>query len=142
MSSGYVSEAARREVRLIAGDRCGYCRSHQQYLLGPLEVEHIIPLARKGTNAESNLWLACPRCNRYKGMQIEAPDPMTGSDTPLFNPRTQAWSEHFRWDAEGVRIVGKTATGRATIEALQLNHEQALAVRRNWVAAGWHPPAN
>ena len=31
-----------------------------------LEIEHIIPLAKGGTDDESNLWLACPICNGHK----------------------------------------------------------------------------
>lgn len=32
-----------------------------------LEVDHKIPVARGGTNAESNLWTLCFECNRGKG---------------------------------------------------------------------------
>jgi HNH endonuclease len=138
---GYVAEPVRQRVREAAGDRCGYCLSHQRYLLGPLEIEHLVPLVRGGTDDEDNLWLACARCNRFKGGQIEARDPVTGEVSPLYNPRTQRWRDHFRWDADGTTIAGLTAVGRATIAALRLNHEHSIAVRRNWVAAGWHPPA-
>ena len=58
----------------------------------------------------------------------------------MFNPRTQVWSEHFRWSAEGAYIHGITPTGRATVAALQLNNALAVEVRRNWILAGWHPP--
>jgi hypothetical protein len=58
----------------------------------------------------------------------------------LFNPRTQVWSEHFCWSADGVYIHGITPTGRGTVVALQLNNELAVEVRRNWILAGWHPP--
>jgi hypothetical protein len=37
-------------------------------------------------------------------------------------------------------ILGKTPCGRATIEALQLNNDTAVEVRREWVSVGWHPP--
>ncbi|MBI5080711.1 MAG: HNH endonuclease [Chloroflexi bacterium] len=141
MTSSYISEELRQRVRVTAGDRCGYCRSHQQYLLTPLEIEHIIPSSREGTNDEENLWVACARCNRFKSSQIEAVDPVTKEVHPLFNPRTQKWSSHFQWDADGVVILGLTPIGRASVEALHLNHELSIAVRRNWVAAGWHPPS-
>jgi L-lactate dehydrogenase (cytochrome) len=35
---------------------------------------------------------------------------------------------------------GGRQCGRATVIALQLNHVMAVMVRREWVAAGWHPP--
>ena len=34
---------------------------------------------------------------------------------------------HFRWD--GVRVVGITPTGRATVMALHMNRPLALAIR-------------
>jgi hypothetical protein len=58
----------------------------------------------------------------------------------LFNPRTQVWSKHFRWSSDGTLILGLTSVGRVTIEALRLNNELAVEVRRNWVLGGWHPP--
>jgi len=39
-------------------------------------------------------------------------------------------------------IVGLTPVGRATVEALRLNNEIAVEVRRNWVLVGWHPPSD
>jgi 5-methylcytosine-specific restriction endonuclease McrA len=90
MSSSDISDAIRQRVREAAGDRCGYCFSHQRYVLGKLEVEHLIPRAAGGSNDESNLWLSCSLCNRYKGSQVTALDPISGVVVPLFNPRTQA----------------------------------------------------
>lgn len=54
-------------VRAAAKDRCGYCLSLQKYVLGILEIEHIIPKAAGGSDDEENLWLACRLCNSYKG---------------------------------------------------------------------------
>jgi hypothetical protein len=136
----HIAEIVRRRVRHDARDRCGYCLSHQRNLLGPLEIEHIVPLARGGASDEDNLWLACARCNRYKGAQTEALDPVSGEVRPLYNPRAQRWGDHFQWDAGGAVIRGITEVGRATVAALRLNHEHAVAVRRNWIGAGWHPP--
>jgi hypothetical protein len=135
-----VSDIVRRRIREQAGDRCGYCRSHQHYVLGPLEIEHLIPTAGGGSDDEENLWLACRLCNGYKGSQIAAVDPLTGRRVRLFNPRRQRWARHFRWSADGVVVQGRTATERATVVALQLNNPIARLVRSAWVSAGWHPP--
>lgn len=106
-----------------------------------LEIEHIIPLAQGGGSDESNLWLSCPLCNRYKADKISARDPLTGEDAALFNPRTQVWADHFRWSEDGLRIIGLTPTGGATVAALHLDDDpDALLVRSYWVLAGWHPP--
>jgi 5-methylcytosine-specific restriction endonuclease McrA len=138
--SRYISEEVKARVRKEAKEQCGYCRSLQKYVLGILEIEHIIPQALGGTDDEENLWLACRLCNSYKGVQIHAKDPVTGTIVALFNPRKQNWSEHFTWTENGAYIVGITPCGRATIEALQLNNKIAVAVRQAWVSAGWHPP--
>jgi hypothetical protein len=135
-----VSEVVRAQIRERAQDRCGYCQSPQQYVLGLLELDHIIPIAKGGTDAEDNLWLACRLCNGFKGTQTHARDPGTSRWVRLFNPRRQGWVRHFRWSDDGTRIIGRTVCGRATVVALQLNHVIAVMVRREWVAAGWHPP--
>lgn len=82
----------------------------------------------------------CRLCNNYKGIKVDAIDPMTYETVPLFNPRTQSWAEHFQWSADQTQIMGKTAVGRATVLALQLNNIMAVSIRRAWVQAGWHPP--
>ena len=142
MSIDYISESLRQQVREQAGYRCGYCCSHQRYVLGPLEIEHIIPQALGGTNDETNLWLACRLCNSYKGAQVDGLDIETGLIVKLFNPRIEIWSEHFRWTEFGDQIVGISPSGRATVVALQLNNVLAVTVRRAWISAGWHPPHN
>ena len=82
-----------------------------------------------------------PICNGHKSDKTEATDLEIGETVPLFHPVTQTWAEHFEWSADGLRIVGKTALGRATVRALHLSDDpDALVVRGYWIAAGWHPP--
>ena len=45
----------------------------------------------------------------------------------MFDPRRDVWRAHFRWD--GVRVVGITPTGRATVMALHMNRPLVLAIR-------------
>lgn len=140
MSDGYISEEVRARVRAQAGDRCGYCLSPQHLVLGWLEMEHLLPTAHGGGDEEANLWLACRLCNGFKSDQTDGLDPVTGRRVPLFNPRRQRWSDHFGWSRDGTQVLGKSACGRATVIALQLNNAIAVTVRTHWVAAGWHPP--
>lgn len=140
MSSSQISEEVRARVRLQAKNQCGYCRSLQKYVLGVLEIEHIIPKALGGTDDEENLWLSCRLCNSFKGVQTQARDPVTNRKVKLFNPRQQKWSRHFAWTNNGTHIMGLTACGRATVLALQLNNTYAVTVRKAWVSVGWHPP--
>ena len=115
------------------------CRSLQKYVLGILEIEHIIPKAAGGSDNEENLWLACRLCNSYKGSQTYAKDPVTNRKVKLFNPRSQKWTRHFAWADSGVYISGLTASGRATVLALQLNNPYAVADIQACLTAGWHP---
>ena len=141
MSSSQISEVVRSRIREQAKNRCGYCQSHQRYVLGPLEIEHIVPKAAGGSDEEENLWLACRLCNNYKGTQIQAIDPVTQRIVKLFDPRRQQLSQHFIWSKDGVYICGLTAIGRVTVLALQLNNAYAITVRQAWVSVGWHSPA-
>lgn len=50
----------------------------------------------------------------------------------LFNPRAQRWEDHFGM-SEDYRIVGKTATGRASVELLRMNRPVAVEIRQ-WLA--------
>jgi 5-methylcytosine-specific restriction endonuclease McrA len=84
-----ISEAVRAIVRASAQDQCGYCQSLQKYVLGILEIEHIIPKAAGGSDEEENLWLACRLCNSYKGVQTQGQDPESDRNVKLFNPRLQ-----------------------------------------------------
>lgn len=140
MISSNVPDSVRARVREAAGDRCGYCLSPQQLVMNKLEIEHIIPRVLGGSDEEANLWLSCGLCNRYKGSQSQGIDPADNILVKIFNPRTEAWAEHFRWSSDGAHITGLPRVGRATVETLRLNNELAVEVRRNWVVAGWHPP--
>lgn len=140
MSKTYIPEPVRQHVAETARYRCGYCQTLQDIVGYPLHVEHIIPEVAEGTSTEDNLWLACLPCNNHKGSQTHAKDPVTQTDVPLFNPRTQVWAEHFAWTDNGTQIFGSTAIGRATILALKLNAPIRVHARRRWVSAGWHPP--
>lgn len=129
-------------IRIQAGDRYGYCQSAQRYVFGPLEIEHLMPTARGGTDEEENLWLACRMCNNFKSDHTHGHDPLTSEEVPLFNPRTQKWTEHFVWSEDGTQVNGLTPCGRATVVTLQLNNVIAVMVRREWVSAGWPHPSS
>jgi 5-methylcytosine-specific restriction endonuclease McrA len=66
----------------------------------PFEVEHIIPRSKEGGDDESNWALACRSCNLHKSDLLECPDSVTGLVVRLFDPRQDAWDDHFRIDLE------------------------------------------
>ncbi len=141
MPRAHIPLDVEQRVRHAAKNRCGYCLSPQHLVMARLEIEHILPVAHGGTDREENLWLACPLCNRFKGDKVTAIDPVTGASVKLYDPRRQDWFAHFRWSEDGLRIIGLTVVGRATVAALHLSDDvDALLVRSYWVLAGWHPP--
>lgn len=140
MSRKTIPAELEQRVRTVAGNRCGYCLSPQWLLPWELEIEHLVPLARKGTGEEENLWLSCRSCNSFKAVQTHAYDPLTQRRVQLFNPRRQKWKRHFSWSQDGSEIIGLTTCGRATVVALKLNNIFATTARREWVSVGWHPP--
>ena len=93
-----------RRVRQAARHRCGYCLSPQRLVMARLEIEHIVPVAKGGDSRESNLWLSCPLCNRFKADRTSARDPDTKTEVPLFNPRIQALVRAFS-------LVGRRDSG-------------------------------
>jgi hypothetical protein len=58
---------------------------------------------------------------------------------PLYDPRRQAWQEHFRWADDRQTLLGLTPTGRATVVALDLNNDFRREARRLWFETGWLP---
>ena len=104
-------------VRNRAGNRCEYCRIHQDDdAVFSFHVEHIIPTKHGGEDSLDNLALACQPCNLHKGPNLSGIDPDEGKVVELFNPRRDVWVEHFSF--EGPVIVGITASGRATVRVL------------------------
>jgi HNH endonuclease len=102
-----------------------------------MHIDHIVP---RGGDHPDNLALACASCNLTKGDATQALDPLTGARVPLFNPRTQSWSEHFIWIDRGCRIQGLNPTGRATVERFAMNQERMVIARMLWIQARLHPP--
>jgi hypothetical protein len=138
--SRYISEDIRSRVRKDCRDRCSYCLSSQQYILGILEIDHIIPRVDGGSDSTENLCLACRLCNSYKSFQTSGYDLETSQKIALFNLRKQHWLDHFNWSESGIYVIAKTACGQVTIDALQLNNSYAVTVCTAWVSVGWHPP--
>jgi len=124
-------------IRQRANGRCEYCHFPERFAELPFQMDHIVARQHGGTATAENLALACCFCNRHKGPNLSGMDPVTQRVARLFDPRTQIWEEHFSW--HGPLLAGKTDVGRATVQALNVNRPDAVAVRELLLAEGVHP---
>ena len=127
------------EVALRAEHRCEYCHAPEAVFNLPLEVEHIVPLARGGEDTTANWALACRACNLYKAMHVSGQDPMSEAVVRLFHPRADRWEDHFDVAPESGEMVGRTPIGRATMMRLGPNSAAQVAARRQWMRLGLFP---
>lgn len=140
MSVTALSVALRRAVAERARYCCEYCGIPADATLAPHEPDHIVDEQHGGATTLANLAYACFRCNRYKGPNIATRDPQTDELVPLFNSRSDLWSEHFRLDS--AEIMPLAAVGRGTTLLLRFSDEQRLLLRAELLRQGrYRPPA-
>ncbi len=132
-----MAKTRRQQLAERAKGRCEYCRLPQELTTLPHQVDHIRARKHHGPTTLQNICWACAYCNAAKGSNAAGYDPQTGELVPLFNPRVQAWSQHFRW--VGPVLRGKTPVARATIDVLRINSPERVEHRRLLMAAGLLP---
>ena len=97
--------------------RCAYCQGDQV----PLQIEHLTPRARGGSNRTSNLTLACERCNVKKGTQTAA---------EFGFPELQARAQLLLKDAAAVNVTRWALYER--LKAIGLPVEAGTGGRTKW----------
>lgn len=117
------------------GRKCAYCNKTGL----PLEIEHIIPKSRKGTDRVSNLTLACHDCNKTKGtmtaeefghpeIQAKAKKPLR--DTSIMN--ATRWALYNRLKGIGVPVEcgtgARTKMQRIALDLPKTHYFDALCV--------------
>jgi 5-methylcytosine-specific restriction endonuclease McrA len=114
------------------GRRCAYCGTTS----GPLQVEHIVPRSRGGTNRVSNLTLACERCNLAKGSRTAGefgyPQIQTQARTPLKDAAAVTSTRRALYrmlQATGLPV--ETGTGGQT----KYNRTQHALPKAHWLDA-------
>jgi hypothetical protein len=132
-----MDTALQQAVRERAKDRCEYCHFPAAFAELPFHYDHVIARQHGGETTPDNLAFACCYCNRYKGPNLSSVDPASSQVVSLFHPRQDEWKTHFLWN--GPVLIGKTPTGRATIQALRLNRSDAVAVRQLLMEEGLYP---
>lgn len=131
-----------RLVKERALGYCEYCICPETHATQAHSNEHIMPEVLGGETTADNLALACQGCNNLKHIKTQAIDPVSQEFVPLFHPRKDNWHDHFAWSPDCLTLVGVTPTGRATIEALSLNRQGVLNLRRLLLNDGLHPPTH
>src|SRR5262249_1633915 len=117
------------QVRDRAGDRCEYC-GHPAYACAPFVCEHVLPQVQGAGHSLAELAWSCLACNGYKYAKTKSRDPQTNRTVPLSNRRRERWERYFLWSGDSLLIVGRTATGRATVAALHSNRPERVNLRR------------
>ena len=117
------------------GRKCAYCGKTDT----PLEVEHIIPHTRGGTNRVSNLTLACRECNMRKGRQTAAeyghPNIQSAARLPLKDAaavNATRWELWRRLAQIGLPVEWVQAGARST----------TVCIRDCPRHTGWMPPVS
>jgi hypothetical protein len=105
------------------------------------------PIFYPVTNEAYERQIATDRCSEpgarllrlqpIQGVRHRSVDPDDGRLTPLFNPRTEDWAEHFQADAG--RVVPIIPVGRVTLVLLQINLTLRVEVRDELTRLGRWP---
>jgi 5-methylcytosine-specific restriction endonuclease McrA len=111
---------------------CAYCGATDL----PLQVEHIMPRSRGGTNRVSNLTLACEPCNQAKGNQTAVefgyPEIQAQAQQPLKDAaavNTTRWALYQALQATGLPV--EIGTGGRT----KYNRVQRGLPKTHWLDA-------
>ncbi len=114
------------------GRKCAYCAAKDI----PLEIEHINPKSRGGSNRVSNLTLACHDCNQAKGTQTAAefghPEIQKQAKLPLKDAaavNATRWALYARLQLSGLRV--EIGTGGRT----KFNRSQQGYPKAHWIDA-------
>lgn len=129
-----IPTSLRRLVIERAQGKCEYCLLHKDDAEFPHEIDHLIAVKHGGLTVLENLAFACLKCNRYKGSDLTAVDPIDKILVPIFDPRTQIWSQHFT--IAGAYLIGQTQTGRATSSLLKFNDPARVRLRFALIEVG------
>src|SRR5439155_25958063 len=91
------------------------------------EADHIISEKHGGRTDADNLAYACVFCNQAKGSDVGSIHWVDNSFVRFFNPRTDAWADHF--ELVGSRIEGVTPIGSVTARILAFNPGERILER-------------
>jgi hypothetical protein len=100
-------------------------------------VDHIISRKHGGTSGLENLAYACFHCNRHTGTDIGSLGTKGPDLVRFYNPRTDAWGQHF-FHSSG-RIEPLTEIAEVTARLLDFNHPERVVFRKLLAEIGRYP---
>lgn len=115
---------------------CEYCLIHESDTFLGCQVDHIVSEKHAGPTVAANLAYACTLCNRAKGSDIGSIT-SAGLFCRFFNPRQDAWSDHF--ELQDVRINPRSDIGEVTARILEFNRVERLLERQAQVFVRRYP---
>jgi len=128
VSKTYIPAILRRQIKAAADGCCEYCRVPSAVAFASYHIDHIISEKQGGLTVFGNLALACRLCNLSKGSSIAAYQEHKEALIRLFNPRKDAWDQHFQFRPSGL-IIPLTEIGQGTIKVLNLNDLNRVEAR-------------
>ena len=134
MSQTHIPAELRRLVRERARDCCEYCLIPESASFMTHWIDHVVAEKHGGKTEPDNLANSCMLCNHRKGSDLSSIDPETDAIVPLFNPRRDQWSDHFRI-SDGL-FKPLTPAGRVTVQLLRLNSADRINERVQLLRAG------
>ena len=112
--------------------KCAYCKKTDV----PLEIEHIVPKSKGGSNRVSNLTLACRPCNQRKGSQtaeeLGHPKVQAQAKAPLKDAaamNSTRWALYERLESSGLDV--ETSSGGLT----KFNRTRLGLPKAHWIDA-------
>lgn len=139
MSTTYIRAELRRLVIARARGLCEYCLIHEDDTFFGCQIDHIVSEKHDGPTEADNLAYACMYCNLYKGTDVGTFVQGRQILIRFFNPRTDAWHDHFALHSDGVTLIPLTDIGEATTRIFQFNSPDRLEERELLRKIGSYP---
>jgi len=119
----------RKELRFDFWYSCGYCSIAEIEAAGiAFQIDHYEPRASAPHLVDdyTNLLWVCQHCNEFKG-DWSPPTSARNAGIRFYRPDLDDPDEHF--EISGLRLNGKSAIGKFTIELLNLNRSALRRLR-------------
>jgi hypothetical protein len=135
----HIPAELRRLVVARAEGLCEYCLIAEDNTFYGCQADHIISEKHGGATDADNLAMACVFCNQAKGSDVGSIDWESNAFVRFFNPRTDAWADHFALPES--RIEGRTPIGVVTARILGFNNADRVLERGVLQSSGRYPSA-